>query len=71
MLADLAPRLVSYAVSKADAERVVSTQQNITGLHRTRFRIMTVEKRLKNPRLLRITEPDQEEVVLAGTDCRA
>jgi hypothetical protein len=44
---DLALRLISFGVSEADAERVLSIQKNIGGLHGTRFGITTMEARLR------------------------
>jgi hypothetical protein len=46
--ADLALRLISCGVSEADAERLLSLQRNIAGLHGTRFGIATMEARLRS-----------------------
>jgi hypothetical protein len=45
--ADLALRLVSSGVSEADAERILSMQKNIAGLHGTRFGRTTMEARIR------------------------
>jgi hypothetical protein len=50
MPADLALRLISCGMSVAGAGRVLLMQKNITGFHRIRFGMRTMEMRLKSGR---------------------
>jgi hypothetical protein len=45
--ADLVLQLISCATSESDAERVLSMEKNVTGLHGTRFSIRTIEARFR------------------------
>jgi hypothetical protein len=66
--ADLALRLISFRMSEADAERVLSMQTNITCLHKTRFGRMAMEAQLRSAISLPTRRHDQEEVALTGAD---
>jgi hypothetical protein len=57
--ADRALRFVSSGVSEADAERILSMQKNIAGLHGTRFGIPTMEARIRTLGALSTREPQQ------------
>jgi hypothetical protein len=46
-LSELVLRLVTCGTSEADAERLLSVQRNITGLHGTRFGLPSMETRLR------------------------
>jgi hypothetical protein len=45
--AERALRLISCATSESDAERVLSMEKNVAGLHGTRFSFRTMEARLR------------------------
>jgi hypothetical protein len=58
-LADVALRLVSCVTSESDAERILSLQKNLAGLHGTRFTITGMADRLRSRILSReVTAPD-------------
>jgi hypothetical protein len=44
---EMAVRLVTCGTSEADAERILSMQRNIAGLHGTRFGLSSMEARLR------------------------
>jgi hypothetical protein len=46
-LSELALRIVTYGMSEADTERLLSMQCNIAGLHGTRFSLPSMEARLR------------------------
>jgi hypothetical protein len=46
-LSELALRLITCGTSEADAERILSMQRNVAGLHGTRFGLPSMEARLR------------------------
>jgi hypothetical protein len=61
IMADLALRFISCGTSEADAERVLSMQRNIAGLHGTRFGIEGMRARMIGQRI-----PGSKPIVVEG-----